>query len=82
MDEPVFCAETGRPISSDPASNVILFPRRFEQPVLAIDNDEDAARYAQAMTIRSKATLSAIEKAAKQEVADMTARLAAEEDWI
>ncbi|ARS70110.1 hypothetical protein SMRU11_23955 [Sinorhizobium meliloti RU11/001] len=84
VDEPVFCAETGRQISSDPASNVIPFRRSFEKPILAIDNEEDAARYARALTIRPSARLSfaIIDEAAHQELAAINARLAQDEDWI
>lgn len=82
MDEPVFCAETGRQIPSDPGSNVIPFRRLFEKPVLAIDNDEDAARYAQAMAMRTNVKFAAIDEAAKQEIRETAGRLAEEEDWI
>ncbi|MDX0983289.1 hypothetical protein GOL22_14060 [Sinorhizobium medicae] len=82
MDETVFCAETGRQISSDPGSNVIYLASYFTQPVLAIDNDEDAARYAQAMTMRTNVTFATIDEAAKQEISETAGRLAEEEDWI
>lgn len=84
VDEPVFCADTGRQISSAPGSNVIYLACYFAQPVLAIDNDEDAARYAQAMTIRSKTPVSpsVLDEAAEQELAELPTRVPEEEDWI